>query len=229
MNGFSFFNMGIGYYELMPKFDCINDQGVFEVGCTPSQICKGEKQPQLTYWVDYDYQYSLHNWVEQLDMICLPKPIIGLMGTAYFGGWASTVLFIPMFADKNGRKQVFFWSLVVSIFTMFLMVFVSKNFYFTMSLMFISGMATSGRTTTGYIYAGEFLVPKWRIVFGVGFIFLNGLTGLLITLYFDFVSNYYLYIAMCGLIPTLISATTVQMYGVESPLWLLKKSRILDS
>lgn len=95
--------------------------------------------------------------------------------------------------------------------------------------MFISGGATSGRTTTGYIYAGEFLAPKWRIVFGVAFIFINGLTGLLITLYFDFMNNHYVYIAMVGLSTTLISATATKMYAVESPLWLLKKGRVMDA
>ena len=29
MNGFSFFNLGIGYFELMPTFNCINTDGIY--------------------------------------------------------------------------------------------------------------------------------------------------------------------------------------------------------
>lgn len=162
-------------------------------------------------------------------MICVPKPIIGLMGSAYFGGWAATILFIPMLSDKYGRKQLFFWALVVSVITMFLMIFVSGNFYFTMGLMFISGMATSGRTTIGFIYAGEFLAPKWRIVFGVTFLFVNGLTGLIITLYFDFIGKRYDNITLIGLSTTIFGATATQIYAMESPLWLLKKGKVAEA
>lgn len=98
-----------------------------------------------------------------------------------------------------------------------------------MSLMFISGMATSGRTTIGFIYAGEFLAPKWRIAFGVTFIFINGLTGLIITIYFYFINKYYLYVTLVGLCTTCISATATQLYVVESPLWLLKKGKITEA
>jgi MFS family permease len=162
-------------------------------------------------------------------MMCLPKPVIGLMGSSYFAGWTASILFVSRIADSKGRKAVFFWSLVISIITMFCMVYVSRNFYFSMSMMFISGAATSGRTTTGYIYAGEFLAQKWRIAFGVAFIFLNGLTGLLITLYFDFVNKHYVYIAAWGIAETIIAVTATKMYGVESPLWLLKKGRVMEA
>jgi MFS family permease len=162
-------------------------------------------------------------------MICIPKPLMGLMGSSYFGGWASTILFIPLLADRHGRKQIFFWSLVVSVMVMFIMVFMSNNFYLTVGLMFIAGMATSGRTTTGFIYAGEFLAPKWRIVFGVAFLFINGLTSLLITIYFDFINKHYIYITCVGMSTSVIGATATQIYAVESPLWLLKKGKVTEA
>jgi len=93
-------------------------------------------------------------------------------------------------------------------------------------MMGVAGMATSGRSTVGYVFINEFLTPNWQVAFGTAFNFVDGLTGLIITLYFDFVSKYYIYIASVGLILTGISIVTVFLFSNESPLWQLKKGKI---
>jgi hypothetical protein len=104
--------------------------------------------------------------------------------------------------------------------------YVSRSITLSILMMAVSGMATSGRTTVGYVFINEFLTPSWQVAFGTAFNFVDGATGLIITLYFDFVSKHYIYIASVGLILTGISIITVFLFANESPLWQLKKGKI---
>lgn len=78
----------------------------------------------------------------------------------FFAGWVSTILFIPLASDKIGRKWIFFLSVFITCGTLMTM-YLSHNINLTISMMFVSGMATSGRTMVGYVFANEFLTPKW--------------------------------------------------------------------
>lgn len=62
----------LGYLELFPTYHCIDD-GELIYPCSRETICKGRSEPQIVYWVDYSEPENLHNWVQQFDMICLPK------------------------------------------------------------------------------------------------------------------------------------------------------------
>lgn len=92
--------------------------------------------------------------------------------------------------------------------------------------MFFAGMATSGRTSVGYIFANEFFTPKWQVIFGSAFCFLDGSTGLIIALYFDFINKHYRYIVLVGFTTTSISIICTFLFVCESPLWQLKIGRI---
>lgn len=81
----------------------------------------------MEYWIDWDAHTSIHNWVEQLDLICYPKWHIGCVGSAFFAGWASTILVFTRLADVYGRKYVFIASVVVDTIMMVLMMFVSTT------------------------------------------------------------------------------------------------------
>jgi MFS family permease len=152
-------------------------------------------------------------------MICLPKWHVGSIGSAFFGGWASTILFIPRWADMYGRKWVFITSLVVSMLMMVMLIYVSDNINETIIYMFIAGMATSGRTTTGVIYCQEFFAPRWRIWFGTSFIATTACTGFFLCLYFEYWSKQYMYCASVGIVTTTISFVLCAIYVEESPLW----------
>jgi len=133
---------------------------------------------------------------------------------------------VPRWADKYGRKWVFIVSLVVTMVMMLLLIYISRNVNETIVYMFIAGMATSGRTTIGVIYAQEFFAPRWRIWFGTTFVATTGLTGLLLCIYFEYISNQYVYIASVGIITTTVSFILCIVYVEESPLWQLKKGRV---
>ena len=92
--------------------------------------------------------------------------------------------------------------------------------------MFIVGMANSGRVMVGFLYASEFMTPKWQVIFGTGFGFIECATGMIIILYFDFVNKHYMYIAGVAGVACSISWILVLTFADESPLWLLKMGRI---
>ena len=98
--------------------------------------------------------------MEQLDLVCDKGAQIGLIGSLYFAGWSCTILFIPLLADKIGRRWIFFCSVFVTSMAC-LGLYLSHNLNFTIALMFIVGMANSGRVMVGFLYASEFMTPKW--------------------------------------------------------------------
>ncbi len=160
-----------------------------------------------------------------MDLVCVSGEKIGLIGSMFFAGWSSTILFIPFFSDKIGRRWIFFGAMFMTLSCMIGM-YSSHSINFTISLMFIAGMATSGRTTVGYVLANEFLAPKWQVVFGTIFNFIDGCTGLILTLYFDFISKYYFWMSSVGSVFAALSVVGMLFLAFESPLWLLKMGRV---
>ena len=161
-------------------------------------------------------------------MVCTPRTKIGLIGGMYFAGWASTLLVATFLADKYGRKYVWLLSIVVTAATIFGM-FVSKSLNFTIVLQFIIGMASTGRTQVGFIYANEFLPPKWRVIFGSSCLILDGLTAVWLTTYFGFISNQYIVGSIFGLLFAIYAIIGTVGFATESPLWLLKMGHSVKS
>ena len=89
----------------------------------------------MPYVVDYSSKYSLHNWVEQLDLVCVSGEKIGLIGSMFFAGWSSTVLFIPFASDKIGRRWIFLFSIILVAILMAGLLF-STSIDLTIALMF---------------------------------------------------------------------------------------------
>jgi MFS family permease len=162
-------------------------------------------------------------------LICYPKWHLGAIGSAFFGGWAATILIIPRLADRYGRKWVFINSLIVTMVIMLLLIYVSTNINETIVYMFIAGGASSGRTTTGFVYCSEFLAPRWRIWFGTTFLCTTALTGFFLCIYFQYISKHYMYCASIGIISTTIGFILTAIYVEESPLWQLKKGRVAEA
>lgn len=143
----------------------------------------------------------------------------------YFVGWSTTILFVPLFADKVGRKWIFFFSVLLTGGALTGM-YLSNSVIFTIALMFVAGACNSGRVMVGFVFASEFFMPKWQVIFGTAFNFIDCSTGLLITLYFDFINKHYIYITMIGYVMTCISIVLCLAWIVESPLWQLKMGKV---
>lgn len=176
--------------------------------------------------MDYSNHTSLHNWVEQLDLVCTGGNKIGLIGSMFFAGWVTTTLVLPPLADKIGRKWIVTISMLVTAGSMATM-YISKSLALTITMMFLAGAATSGRTAVGYIYANEFLTPRWQVAYGTAFNIIDGGTYLILTFYYDFIDNHYMYISVFGFIFACIGLLGLFTFIAESPLWQLKMGELL--
>ncbi len=127
-------------------------------------------------------------------MICLGSNKIGLIGSSFFMGWVTTILWLPLLADKIGRRWIFFVCILMTAANITILL-LSNKLKTTIAMMALAGASTAGRITIGYVFANEFLPPDWQVVFGTAFNFLDGSTGTFITLYFDFIGKKYIYIA----------------------------------
>ena len=59
---------------------------------------------------------TVDNWVDKLEMLCSPKSAVGLIGSMYFVGVVTTLVFVPPLTDRFGRKLTFVITLISSVF-----------------------------------------------------------------------------------------------------------------
>jgi hypothetical protein len=99
----------MSYFELEPKYECLND-GQWET-CVKDEFCDTENP--VEFQVDWTSVYSLKNWIEEYDMHCSPSVAFGIFGSLYFLAVVIFSIIIPPLADKIGRKKVLITSSVV--------------------------------------------------------------------------------------------------------------------
>jgi MFS family permease len=178
----------------------------------------------MNYTINWDNQTSLYNWVEQLDLICVDKEHIGLIGSVYFMGWTTTCLVVPPPADRYGRRLIFLGCITLLLVSYAWLMF-THNINVTISMMYLQGFITSGRITVGYVYMQEFMTPKWRVVIGATWNVFDGLTYLFMTIYFGWIDKHYFWYCMIGFWFATFTVCVGLLFIPESPLWLLKVGR----
>ena len=80
------------------------------------------------------------------------------MGSCIFLGWTLTLLWMPGYADRHGRK-IFFWIGIFIDLVCYSFVMLTHNFYVMILMWFIMGTMNSWRSNVGYCYLME-LFPK---------------------------------------------------------------------
>lgn len=91
----------------------------------------------------------------------MEKSVIGLLGSAYFLGFAISSGITPNLADKYGRKKPYQGSLIVQTFAYFVII-ISKNIYLTIGCYLIVGLCAGGRVAIGSNYLSEFIPQKYQ-------------------------------------------------------------------
>ena len=104
-------------------------------------------------------------------------------------------------------------------------ILMSRSRLLTCGMMFIAGLATAGRNMVAYVYMCEFLTEKWQVICCTIYCISDASTILILTIYFDFISNKSFWILSIGGIFTLLSFILSFVIS-ESPLWLLKVGRV---
>ena len=109
---------GLVFLYAPPEYECrkmVDGVETWEV-CTQKEIIQKEICTKNTEWrINFDADDSYHNWVDpaKLDLVCVSDKITGLMGSAYFLGFAISSGIAPPISDKLGRKVPYFACLVV--------------------------------------------------------------------------------------------------------------------
>lgn len=125
--------------------------------CTYENICKDDSV--ITHYeIDWDNIYSLHNWVQRLDLTCAPGWKIGLLGSMVFVGWVATLSFVPRLSDKYNRKKIFLIGMYGD-WLLFIVMFLTKSLDMMIVVMLMFGFMTTIRVNVGYVYMME-LMPK---------------------------------------------------------------------
>ena len=115
MSSIAFWWNSLGFYIQQPQYVCEFNTDVKDPDkvCTAKNICDHDPRIESSD-IDWDDQKSLHNWIERLDMKCMPDWQVGLLGSAFWIGFITTMLWIPREADKRGRKNLFRVGCVIS-------------------------------------------------------------------------------------------------------------------
>lgn len=130
--------------------------------CTNEDFCKQDSSadsPAVKWRINWDNMESLHNWIEEYDLHCTPKYIVGLMGGAFFVAIVISALTLPRLADIIGRKKVFIFGLWLHTVALIVLMF-SPSLAFTFGVLMFIGIASGAKAYVGYVYMMEFMPFK---------------------------------------------------------------------
>ena len=155
--------------------------------------------------------------------MCKPNWLVGLLGTAFWIGYVTTMLLLPRVADVHGRKKIFAYGLTISAVLYAALIF-SKNFYLTMVIIFLFGVTNTVRTIMGFVYFTE-LMPKKSITIATTVLWIiDGCVYLFVVVYFWKISKYTIYLISIGFVFATLGAL-FSWFLPESPVWLLSLNR----
>ena len=208
-----------------PKYkDCVftNPQPLDPVEeCNSDNVC--DSSVVISYQVDWDNIYSIHNWVEKLDLWCCPGWKLGMLGSVVFIGWVLTLPWIPRLSDMYSRKKFFIFGMVVD-WLMFVAMFLTRSINWMIVITFVFGLMTTFRVNIGFVYMME-LMPKSKQTFYATFYNIvdgsNLLTG---TIYFWFISKDWIYFTMIGFVLQTFNVIAV-WFLPESPRLMIELKR----
>ena len=83
---------------------------------------------------------------------------IGLLGSAMFIGWASTLLWLPSFGDKFGRRKPVALATFLNL-ILYSVLMITQSIDVMLLSLFLQGALTSIRINIGYLYLVE-MMPK---------------------------------------------------------------------
>ena len=136
----------------------------------------------ISYRVDTSSRFYIDNWIMTLNMYCMPKSYIGIIGAMAFGGVFLSCFLVPQLGDKYGRKIG--W--VVTVCTQ-LPLYIMANCTDNIGVIYVGcwflGMGLIGRFTFGFVMLTELTPNKRQAVVGTLFCALDAAATLYITLF----------------------------------------------
>jgi MFS family permease len=178
----------------------------------------------VSYEIDWSDPYSLHNWVEKLDLVCAPGWKLGMIGSVVFIGWVLTLAWVPRLSDMYGRKYIFMIGMLADL-SMFICIFFTKSLNWMIVIFFVIGLATTSRVDIGFVYMME-LVPKRNQIFYASlYNIFEGSILLIATVYFWVISKDWFWFVMIGFALQVFNFIAIQFLP-ESPRLLVELGRL---
>jgi MFS family permease len=173
---------------------------------------------------------SLYNFTWKYNLHCASQLTISSFGMLFFCGFALGALLIPGKSDIYGRKPIFMGSMIVQLMVMVGIMLVpvgpvgneAKYINYLVFLFFVFGMASSGRTSVGYVYMCEFAPERYHNIMGTLWCVGEGTIYIYLTIYYYFfgkiweVPNYF------GIFLTVLTTLGASQLP-ESPKFLYNK------
>jgi MFS family permease len=143
---------GAAFIQKEPEaFECLID-GQWQA-CDKEYICGAGLTQDQYRAVPGDETFE--NWVQQMDLLCTDKYLIGLKNSMFFGGVIISCLIVPPLADAYGRKVPFLISIGINVLVYFALLF-TTNLWVAYTLFFVLGLSFAGRMVVGVNYVLEF-------------------------------------------------------------------------
>jgi DHA1 family bicyclomycin/chloramphenicol resistance-like MFS transporter len=106
--------------------------------------------------VDWSSITSLHNLIDQYEILCLDNFYIGMFGTCFLLGIVFGCLTLSRLGDIYGRKPIIIIGMLIQI-TCVGIIVLSKHLFICYFAMFFLGIAVTGKTYVGFPYLIEFV------------------------------------------------------------------------
>ena len=156
----------------------------------------------------------------------MPKAQIGLVCSAFWLGWCTTLLWMPRYGDIWGRRIITIITSFVYFF-FYLGIFLAPNVYIIGGCLFIMGVFNSWRTNVGLIYCMELMPKSKQSLTNTILNVLQGFLNLFATLWYMYVSIDWFGFVAIGLMISLYACVAV-CFLPESPVYLLKRERYAE-
>ena len=141
-----------------------------------------------------------------------------MLGACFMLGFAATLLWLPMFADKYGRKKYFRFSLMMDL-ILYTWMIMTRSYHSMLVILTILGGLNSLRSQVGFIYLIELNPRKWQsticCIWGVLEVFVY----IFITVYYEKISK--------ESMPTMVAGYIFCLTGVILTSWLPESPRFL--
>lgn len=158
--------------------------------------------------------------------MCAPDWKVGFLGSAFFIGWATSLLWLPRFGDKFGRQKLFAIGMTLNLIA-FTILLVTNDINVMTAVIFMQGFLTSIRMNIGFLFMMEIMPRDAQTGFGTLMSIIDASTYLLATLYFFKISKEWSYFVFVGYIWNWVSAIGA-WFLPESPRFLCEKGNMYE-
>ena len=215
--------ISLAFLEKVPREYFCQYEGTDTMqSCTPKEFCNNPNV--VSFEPNMDLEDSYDNWVMRFDLHCASPDKIGAIAASFAFGWVLTLLIIPRLSDLHGRQNIM---MVASIFDFvaLTMILQTKSYTILICCMVSMGMMATARIQVAVNYMYESMERKHYTTYYTCIAVGEGISGLIATCYFMFVSKQSFWVLFMCFVMMGIAAVCIFLYP-ESPRYLIKTGQL---